>query len=102
MIAVADVTSSAPNALSDDRGGSSDSRVGKRSTTRSLAEELTEQLRGQQCAYDAVIADRDKQIAVLIARIDKLEHEAALARKQIVGPTRERMPEADSTSPGPI
>lgn len=68
---------------------------------RSLAEELTEQLRGQQCAYDAVIADRDKQIAVLIARIDKLEHEAALARKQIVGPTRERMPEADSTSPGP-
>ena len=67
-----------------------------------LADELTEQLRVKTIAHDALVADRDKQIAVLVARINKLEHEAALAKKQLLGPKRERMPEPEpeATSQG--
>jgi transposase len=38
------------------------------------------------------IAERDAKLAALIARVDKMEHELALAKKQIVGPKSERMP----------
>jgi hypothetical protein len=63
-----------------------------------LAEDLTGRLATQSTAHDAIVADRDKQIAVLVLRIHKLEHEAALAKKQIVGPKRERMPECDAAT----
>lgn len=38
------------------------------------------------------IAERDAKLAALVARVDKMEHERALATKQIVGPKSERMP----------
>ena len=38
------------------------------------------------------LADRDAQLAALIARVDQMEHKLALATKQIVGPKSERMP----------
>jgi len=48
---------------------------------RTLAAKLEEKL-----------AERDQQLAALLARVNKLEHSLALALKQIVGPKSERMP----------
>jgi len=38
------------------------------------------------------LAEKDRQIAILTARVQELEHKLALATKQIVGPKSERMP----------
>lgn len=65
---------------------------------RRTATKQAEQLRVQQAELDATKAELDATKAEhvrLVAKVTELEHQLALATKQIVGPKSERMPTPD-------
>jgi transposase len=59
---------------------------------RDRAERLEKLLTDTIATMREALAEKDRQIAVLTARVQTLEHKLALAEKQIVGPKSERMP----------
>jgi len=48
--------------------------------------------RKEAAVLEAKLAERDAQLAVLMARVGQIEHALALTTKQIIGPKSERMP----------
>jgi transposase len=62
-----------------------------RSTWRRAADKLREELRAREVA----LVEKDAAISVLTARVNELEHQVAVLKKQILGPKTERMPTPD-------
>jgi transposase len=59
---------------------------------RERAERLEKLLADTIATFREALAEKDRQIATLTARVQELEHKLALATKQIIGPKSERMP----------
>jgi len=59
---------------------------------RERAERLEKLLETTIATMHAALAEKDRQIATLVERVNQLEHKLALTEKKIVGPKSERMP----------